>query len=280
VEITSLAPWYGSKRTLGPRIVDELGKHRAYWEVFCGSMAVLLNKPQSSMETVNDLHGDLTNLARVIQRRSTAELLYDTLSRTWMCESIFREYADQVNAAASQPCGDEPDIERAVRFFVCAWMGRNGVAGTASYKNGFCVRYTKNGGHAGKRWRSAVDSIPEWQERLNNVVILNRNGFDLLDRIEDAEAVAIYCDPPYLVKAAKYQHDFNPDEHKQLADKLRRFTKTRVVVSYYDHPMLSELYPGWTVVDCTMNKAMSSQNGKAEKAPEVLLINGPSYTAL
>ena len=40
--IRSIAPWYGAKRTIASWIVEELGSHGAYWEPFCGSMAVLL----------------------------------------------------------------------------------------------------------------------------------------------------------------------------------------------------------------------------------------------
>ncbi len=68
MEIKALAPWFGSKRTLAPRIVEAIGKHTVYWEPFAGSMAVLFSKPQVSAETVNDLHGDLVNLARCIQQ--------------------------------------------------------------------------------------------------------------------------------------------------------------------------------------------------------------------
>ena len=39
MQIKALAPWFGGKRTLAPRIVAELGPHRAYWEPFCGSLA-------------------------------------------------------------------------------------------------------------------------------------------------------------------------------------------------------------------------------------------------
>ncbi len=53
--------------------------------------------------------------------------------------------------------------------------------------------------------------------------------------------MAIYCDPPYLVKGAKYVHDFTDSQHEDLAKLLRRFKHTRVVVSYYEHPALDEL---------------------------------------
>jgi hypothetical protein len=62
LKIKSIAPWFGGKRTMADEIVTQLGPHASYWEPFCGSMAVLLAKPESQHEHVNDLHGDLINL--------------------------------------------------------------------------------------------------------------------------------------------------------------------------------------------------------------------------
>lgn len=61
--------------------------------------------------------------------------------------------------------------------------------------------------------------------------------------------------------------------HDRLAAALNRFTKTRVVLSYYEHPALSDLYPHWKKLDCTKTKNLG--NGSREKvtAPEVLLVN-------
>ncbi len=148
--ITSLAPWYGAKRKMATRIVAELGEHRAYWEPFCGSMAVLLSKPKATQETVNDLHGDLTNLAWVLQ-----------------------------------------DPVRGPKLF--------------------------------RRLRRVLASETE------------------------------------------------------LAG---RFKRARVVVSYYDHPRLADLYPAdrWTKIDCSTGKNTSNANGGASVAPEVLLVNGESFT--
>lgn len=72
-KIKAIAPWFGGKRNLAPDIVKALGKHTAYWEPFCGSMAVLLAKPESASETVCDLHEDVTNLARVRDSKGTVE---------------------------------------------------------------------------------------------------------------------------------------------------------------------------------------------------------------
>jgi DNA adenine methylase len=109
------------------------------------------------------------------------------------------------------------------------------------------------------------------------------DGLEMLGRIEDSKASAIYVDPPYLKKGTKYVHDFEAADHKRLAQIITsRFRRTRVVVSYYDEPELDALYPGWTKVDVAVTKGLVNQGrrdekGAAVKAPEVLLINEPSY---
>lgn len=289
--ITALAPWFGSKRNLAPEIVRELGPHAAYWEPFCGSCAVLLAKPPASMETVNDLNGDLINLARVLKNEQTAQELWRRLRGMLMHEDLFHEAAARWRARGQLQAPGSPDVDAAEDYMVCSWIGRNGVAGTDSYNQGFCLRYTKNGGHAATRWRSAVESIPKWHERLLAVTITNRCAFALISRIEDSPGLAIYVDPPYVEKGANYIHDFGRKctdcgvfhDHEQLASLLGRFERARVVVSYYDHPEIRRLYDGWMRRSIEVTKAMASQGARDKdnkiKATEVLLMNGPSNAA-
>ncbi len=258
----------------------EIGDHRVYWEPFCGGMSVLLAKPACVMETVNDLHGDLINLARVIQDERLGSLLYRRLRRTLMSDVLHREAAERYHADG---CGPDmkPDVDRAYDYFLCSWMGRNGVAGTSSYNQGFCVRYTASGGHAATRWTSVIESIPAWRRRLRSVMILCRDAFELLDHIDDEPGCAVYLDPPYLKKGAKYIHDFAAGDHQRLATAAAHFRHARVIVSYYDDPQLSGLYPSWTKRRIEVTKSLVNQRqrgqGGAVKAVEVLLINGPSY---
>lgn len=286
-KITAIVPWFGSKRTLAPVIVSEFGPHVSYWDPFCGSLAVLLEKPECSSETVNDLHGDLINLARVLRHHHYGPRLYRRLRRTLIHEDLFGQAEEAIGDGVFEGVGasdDEGllDLARACEFFLATWLGRNGVAGTTKGSCGkhFCVRYTKNGGHQGTRFNSAITSIPMWRRRLREVTILRRDGFELLERIDDQKGTVIYCDPPYIVKGAKYLHDFEAADHGRLAQALRRFKQARVVVSYYQHESLAELYPGWTVRKCSIAKALvqggkRDQRGRTE-APEVLLLNGQS----
>lgn len=276
MKISAIAPWFGSKRTLAPRVIAELGEHRDYWEPFCGSMAVLLAKPRATNETVNDLHGDLVNLARVIQDEVSAVKLYRRLRRTLFCEGWHAECQKQLKAGSDDP------IDRAYLYFVASWMSLSGIAGTKRAQSKLCIRYTSTGGNPTVRFHNAVASIPAWMKRLRAVRILNRDAFSILKNIPDADGTVIYADPPYLVKGAEYKHDFSDDDHRRLAEALCGFRRTRVVVSYYEHPDLASLYPGWTKVNVHTRKALVCQSARDMKgvksvAPEVLLINGPSF---
>ncbi len=314
MKIRAIAPWFGGKRTLAPDIVTELGKHTQYFEPFCGSMAVLLAKEPSQKETVNDMHGDLINLAEIIQQQSCAELLYDRLQRTLFSEQLLDDARLQLDrlppwevSPGYRDAGQLAKmIDRAYWYFLACWMGRNGTAGTARLDYQIAVRWTKGGGSPTVRFRNAIDSIPAWHERLRNVVILRRDAFSILDRFEDCVGTAIYADPPYATetrgkgkavkngRGGKYLHEFkhgqpsglfkedeeDSDHHERLATILRGYKKARIVVSYYDCDRVRELYAGWTFLDKTMNKQLHAQNGRGarvKEAPEVLIVNGPSY---
>lgn len=306
MKITAIAPWFGGKRTLAPAIVREIGKHSVYWEPFCGSMAVLFAKPPVQSETVNDLNGDVTNLARVIAS-SEGPALFERLARTMFAEAMVTDAKAMRRTEGLSP------LDAAYWFFVGSWMGRNGGAGTRESNTAFCVRYTSNGGDPAVRFRSAVASIPAWADRLMGVTVLQRDAMEVIGRIEDKPGTVIYVDPPYFAKGAKYVHDFDDqqflafadgrvipihycyelepgqpravqiDAHAYLAKLLNRFQKTRVVLSYYDDQRIADLYPAskWTVsrlraTKAIVNQGMRDKSGTTD-APEVLIINGESY---
>jgi DNA adenine methylase len=286
MKIKALAPWFGSKRTLAPRIVAELGPHKFYVEPFCGSCAVLLAKPIAGMETVNDLHGDLVNLARVLAS-SRADELFARCARMLMAEAVHAEAravcGTPANVAPSVEAVTDQHVDRAAWYMVLSWQGRNGSAGTSITNLTTARRFTHNGGSGGLRWANAVASIPAWHDRLSRVCISSMDAFELIERLADQAGTVLYVDPPYLRKSDKYIHDLETAEHHaRLASLLGRFKQARVVVSYYDEPELRDWYAGWTFVPCPITKGLVNQGMRDETgataAPEILIVNGPSLT--
>ncbi len=70
----------GSKWSIAKWIISYFPKHHSYLEPFFGSGAVLMNKPRSNIETVNDLDGNVVNLFEWIKKGSgtagKGDLLY------------------------------------------------------------------------------------------------------------------------------------------------------------------------------------------------------------
>lgn len=282
MKIKAIAPWFGGKRTMAPDIVKQIGPHEVYWEPFCGSMAVLMAKPVCRMETVNDLHRDLINLARVIRDPVAGAMFYRRLRRVWACDDSFRA-ARGLLLQEGGPVGDL-DVGRAENYFIQSWLGMSGIAGSLAGEDGgrgIARRFTSAGGDSPTRFESAISSIPEWRARMRGIMILNGDAFEIISRIEDKEGTVIYADPPYIEKSEAYRHDFFGDDHQRLADLLGRFKRTRVVLSYYEHPEIDVMYPTWNKIDCSRSKIISNAgNGEYRgptKAPEVLIVNGPAY---
>lgn len=299
--LTAIAPWFGGKRTLAPEIVRELGPHKAYFEPFCGSIAVLFAKPVSALETVNDLHGELINLAMVLASDHWYAL-YEAVDRVLLSQDLVDAFVAEMAVPLDVPRDPKlvsaESVRRAAQYMAASWICRNGVAGTERVNYQMAVRWTGNGGSPGMRWRSAVDSVPAWHDRLKGVVILRRDAFDLIPRIDDAPDTALYVDPPYVATTrggsagagggSRYLHEFKEsdepllggvNDHRRLAKLLHRFEKARVVVSYYDDPMIREIYAGWTVRSVARQKNLHAQNKRGtakSEAPEILLMNGPS----
>lgn len=285
--IKSILPYFGGKRTLAPRIVAEFGPHVAYCEGCAGSAAVMLAKAEAPMEIANDLYGSVVNLGRVLASTRWVDLR-DRCARLLMHEGLFLECkqlvreTEQAVAPSVDEIGDE-HIDAAVAFFARSWMGRNGNAGTTEGNATMARRFTSNGGSGGLRWHQAVQSIEGWHDRLKRVQWMQMPVVDLVERLDDAKGWVLYLDPPYLRKGAKYVCDFGPDDHVRLAAAANAKSNARVVVSYYDEPEIDDLYPPdrWTKISLPVNKGLANagarKSGEVVMAPEVLLINGPSF---
>lgn len=114
LKIPRILHYPGSKWSLADWIISHMPDHTTYLEPFFGSGAVLFSKPRSTLETVNDLDGEVVNLFKVIRERPE-ELAYVTRFTPHSREEYYLSY---------QPSEDE--LERARRLLVRLWQGRGG----------------------------------------------------------------------------------------------------------------------------------------------------------
>lgn len=224
----------GSKWSLADWIINLFPQHHSYLEPFLGSGAILLNKPRSDIETVNDLDGNVINLFECI--RTDPERLARTIYLT--------PYAREAYEKAFREIPKEP-FERAVNFYIRLNMGHgfrtNGEK--VGWKNDVQGRERS---YASWDWCNLPDKIIEAAERLRGVQIENRPAAELIPRFNH-ENVLIYCDPPYILETRhgkQYRCEMDTGAHEELLDILLRH-KGYVMISGYDTGLYDSMLAGW-----------------------------------
>ncbi|MCR4318482.1 MAG: DNA adenine methylase [Planctomycetes bacterium] len=229
--------WYGGKFSHLAWLLPLLPKVLRYCEPFGGSGAVLLNRKPSSVETYNDLDGEVCNFFRVL--RDEGEDLIRLIRLTPFSREEF------VQACALDP--SIPSVERARRFYVRARQVRTGLAQVATPGRWANCKDTSRSGMSGvvSRWLGGIDDLYAIAERLIRVQIENRPAVEVVE-LYDSEETLFYCDPPYVHEtrgdASAYAYEMNDDEHVELARALND-AKGKVAVSGYDCDLMTELYP-------------------------------------
>lgn len=226
-------------------IISYFPPHMNYVEPCCGACSVLLQKPRSPLETVNDLDGNVVNFFRML-RDQPGELIRKIRLTPW----ARAEYE-----LSLEPCEDV--VERARRFFVMSWMA---VAGQPSgWRRMHDIR---------ARWRAAPRDIQE-----ADLWPLSRRLLDVQLECDDAKTIIadysnegslLYFDPPYptgtRTNGRQYRYEWTDADHIQGADLLRQCAG-HVIVSGYACDLYRDLYEahGWHRVD---KEAQTNSGGK------------------
>lgn len=233
--------YFGGKWQNANRIIAHFPSHRIYVEPFCGAASVLLRKPRSYSEVINDLDRDIVNLFRVLRDQNSASRLGDALRLTPFSRVEFEESFGHT---------DDP-IESARRVVCRSYMGFGG--GAVSRKStGFRGNTTRRGSTPAHDFASWADFIESFTSRLSGVVIESRPALEILESYDDSETL-FYLDPPYPLnvrdKRTRYHHEMTDDDHRELAS-IARSVKGKVIISGYACDLYDvELYPDWDRVE-------------------------------
>lgn len=247
----------GAKWAIADKIISYMPEHHSYLEPYAGSLAVLLKKPPSDIETANDLDGDVVNLFKVI-REHPAELArvvnYTPYSR--------QEYERATEGDALN------SIDQARRFLIKLSQGHGFKTcdKKVGWKNDVQGREKA---YAVRDWNQIPDWIQKVAKRLKQVQIENRPAIELIKRF-NYENVLIYADPPYVLSARKggkmYRYEMDESDHIELLEALLQH-KGMVMLSGYDNDLYNSYLQGW-------NKAyFKAQAQNSTARTEVLWMN-------
>ena len=223
-------------------------------EPYGGGASVLLRKPRAYAEVYNDLDGDIVSFFRVL--RDDGEKLRIALELTPFAREEFHE--------AYEPTDDQ--IERARRTVVRSFMGFGSAACTqvsatkpgAGFKpsTGYRANSNNSGTTPAHDWANYPKNLPFLIERLQGVVIENRNAIEVMNQQDSSETLH-YVDPPYVHSTRglkqwrtpqSYRHEMSDDDHRKMAACLHSL-KGMVVLSGYRCELYDELFKDWRRID-------------------------------
>ena len=282
LDTTAFANWFGSNRTLARHVGTELSSCSHVTVLFAGGMCeVPYLKARGVL--VNDVHRHVINAAAVAGDPVLGPQMYRQLRRL--------PYSPDVLAAAQRRCKametattslfggerEQPDeVERlswAVDYFVTSWMGRGGKGGTRGEFDGpLSVRHTGSGGDSATRFRSATAGLSAWGRTFRRCNFTHDDFRVTLGNVRDQAGCGVYADPPFPGAGDGYAHPFTEQDHRDLARHVGALRHARVVIRYYRHPLVEELYPAdrWTWI----GRAARTQAGGERE--DFLILNGPS----
>jgi DNA adenine methylase len=263
-------PYFGGKQRIAERIADLLPVHKHYVEPYCGGLSVLAAKRPSTLETVNDLDGDVMLFWRVLRDRP--------LELARACAMTPHSRAEH---RLSRDREGLDDLERARRIWVALTQGRAGQmmatgwrcyidpAGTPMGMSGYLAGY--------------VDRMSAMADRLHHVSLECRPALDVIAAYGANAATLLYVDPPYLGttrpgSASSYRREMKgTEDHVLLADALRD-TKASVVLSGYPSDLYADLYADWHRTDLATWTGQGNAGHRDGARVEVLWSNIPLNT--
>lgn len=258
-------PYYGAKIMMAPRIAALLPPHGHYVEAFAGSLAVLLAKEPSKLETVNDLDSHLVTFWRVV--RDDPHGLCSLLDATPHSRAEFVGSLDFAEPGLS-------DVEIARRVFTRVVQGRMGALGKTGWR--FEVNGLNGAQSKAQEMIRFRNRIMACAQRIRHLQIESMDALDLIARYGVEPTTLIYADPPYLAETrasvGHYRVEMpDPDQHIALAEVLWR-CKGPVVLSGYRSTLYDDLYGDWFAEEFP---TMTAQGGAGKPVCEVLWSNRP-----
>lgn len=247
--------WPGGKRRLLKHILPLIPEHECYCEPFAGGLAVLLAKPRSPLEIINDLNGDLISLYRSVQYHLPE--LQRELTHLVSSRQMFKELLAQPGIT---------DIQRAARFY---YRHRVSFAGTG---HSFAVARTSGGG-ASFRQRQNHDLLHAARERLDGVVI-EHLSYERCLGLYDSPNTFFFLDPPYLnATRTAYPGWTEPDlrRFRAVLDKV----KGRWLVTLDDSPFNRELFKGCRFQEITTRNGCVNVARRPKQTFGELIITPP-----
>jgi len=260
---SKLIRYFGGK---GNGLVHEIKKfipenYKIYVEPFGGSGTVLFNQ-QANNEIYNDIYDNVYSLFKVMSDKDLFQKLKEKLDITPYSEKLNKEYKEELRKK------DLSILDRAYYYY---YVNRTSVNGIGGFSTNLVVR--RNISKSTSDYLSGIDGMEFYHKRLSNVIILNRDAIDVIQKY-DSKDTFFYLDPPYVHStrtSARYDCDMEDDKHIELLNLIKQ-CKGKVLISGYDNELYNTLTEnGWNKSQFIVNT--TGGDFKSKQKTETLWYN-------
>lgn len=115
-----------------------------------------------------------------------------------------------------------------------------------------------------------IENLKALARYSNQIEVTNLDAMDFLQTALSSPNALTYLDPPYYVKGHKlYKNFYQPEDHEEIAEALRRKRRVDWVVSYDDVPEVRSVYSGFDPITYLLNYSA----GEKSEGPEVIFLS-------
>jgi len=240
--------YFGGKWRIADWIIAQFPPHICYVEPCGGGASVLLRKPPSKFEVLNDLDDDVINFFEIL-RLQPHDLIRAIQLTPYAREELSRAKSDNTSVLP---------LERARLFYIRCWQS----FGSGTGKTGTGWRF-----QVGRGEDSRASAIGQWNttdhllpiiKRLKQVQIEHNDALAVIRRY-DGPKTLFYVDPPYLHSTRHkdsarkgYQFEMTDQDHIDLSQALKA-VNGMVILSGYNSELYDHLYENWRRMDRDTN---------------------------
>lgn len=230
--------WPGGKTRMLKYLLPLIPAHTLYVEVFGGGLAMLLAKPESEVEVINDFNGELISFYRVCKYHLDA--LLDELDLVMNSRQESEDYLAQPGLT---------EIQRSARWFIRNKLSFGGMGRTFGVARA-CPLSSRV-----KR----LTAIRSLSQRFDHVTIENLSWEKCLALYDSPDAL-FFLDPPYLDAGGTAYDGWSEHELARFCAAVKAL-QGRWIVTFQDCPQIRAQLAGYRLQEITRANGIGN-NGK------------------
>lgn len=213
--------------------------YKDYWELVGEKYNIELENAKKAFEIAWNDSVDMESGAETVKKIYQSNM--EIFARDWATNKVHESTNDLL--ATNEKGGIISDVEMAFIIFQLYYASRDGMGVAWSDEKNANV----------KNYYNAVRNLRNVSDRIKDVVILQVDALDLVEKYRTYKGAMIYLDPSYLKPDDEYKNlggiyrrSYGYEEHEKLLRVITKSdTRAKILISNYDVELYNTYLSDW-----------------------------------